>query len=113
MKNGPYSLSTDGSNDTGVEKLNPLTVRIFDVNRRQVTTQLLDMCPTSGRECGTASTIFQKIDSVLTSLSIPWENCVGFGVDNTSVNIGHHHSIKTQVQQRVESCYFMGCPPGS
>ena len=109
MKNGPYSLSVDGSNDTGVEKLNPLTVRIFDVHRRQVTTQLLDMCPTRGRECGTASAIFEKIDCVLTGLNIPWGNCVGFGVDNTSVNIGRHHSIKTQVQQRVESCYFMGC----
>ena len=40
MRNGPYSLCVDGSNDTGVEKLNPLTVRIFDVNRREVTTQL-------------------------------------------------------------------------
>ena len=68
MKNGPYSLSTDGSNDTGVEKLNPLTVRIFDVNRQQVTTQLLDMCPTSGRECGTASAIFHKIDSSFAQL---------------------------------------------
>ena len=65
------------------------------------------MCTTSGRGCGTASAIFQKIDS---NLNIPWENCVGFGVDNTSVNIGRHHSIKTQVQQRLESCYFMGCP---
>ena len=68
------------------------------------------MCTTSGRECGTACAIFQKIDSVLTTLNIPWEMCVGFGVDNTSVNIGRHHSIKTQVQQKVESCYFMGCP---
>lgn len=110
MKNGPYSLSVDGSNDTGVEKLNPLTVRILDVNRRQVVTQLLDMCTTSGRDCGTASAIFQKIDSVLTSMNIPWENYVGFGVDNTSVNIGRHHSIKTHVLQRVKSCYFMGCP---
>ena len=107
IENRPYSLSVDGSNDTGVEKLNPLTVKIFDVNRQQVSTQLLDMCTTSGRGCGTASAIFQKIDS---NLNIPWENCVGFGVDNTSVNIGRHHSIKTQVQQRLESCYFMGCP---
>lgn len=73
------------------------------MNRRQVTTQLLDMC-------ATASAIFQKIDSVLTSLNIALENCVGFGVDNTSVNIGRHDSIKTQVLERVESCYFMGCP---
>jgi len=36
MKGNPFSLLVDGSNDTGVEKLNPLTVKIFDINRRQV-----------------------------------------------------------------------------
>ena len=62
MKASPFSLSVDGLNDTGLEKLNPLTVTIYDVNRQQVSTQLLDMCTTTGRECGTASTIFQNID---------------------------------------------------
>ena len=65
MKGNPFSLLIDGSNDTGLEKLNPLTVKIFDVRKGQVLTQLLDMCTTSGRDCGTAKAIFSKIDSVL------------------------------------------------
>ena len=110
MKIFPFGLLVDGSNDTGVEKLNPLTVRILDINKMQVTTQLLDMCTTSGRHCGTADSIFSKIDSVLTKHDIPWQNCVGFGVDNTSVNVGLRHSIMTHVKQKNTSCYFMGCP---
>lgn len=65
MHINPFSLLVDGSNDTGVEKLNPLTVRIYDNSKRQVTTHLLDMCTTTGRDCGTATAIFTKIDSVL------------------------------------------------
>ena len=42
--------------------MNPLTVRIFDVQRGHVTTQLLDMCLTSGWDGGTAAAIFEKID---------------------------------------------------
>ena len=53
---------------------------------------------------------FCKGDSVLSTLNIPWQHCVGFGVDNASVNIGRHHSIITEVQARNPACYFMGCP---
>ena len=68
------------------------------------------MCTTTGRDCGTATTIFNKIDLVLSTHSIPWSNCVGFGVDNTSVNVGLRHSIMTQVKSKNNECYFMGCP---
>ena len=44
MKEKPFSLLIDGSNDTGIEKLNPLTVRIYDDNQRQVVSMLQDMC---------------------------------------------------------------------
>ena len=106
----PFSLLIDGSNDTGMEKLNPLTVKIFDDQKGQVTTHLLDMCTTTGRDCGTATAIFRKMDEVLCKLQIPWSNCVGFGVDNTSVNMGIHHSIMTHIKQQTDACYFMGCP---
>ena len=43
MKNVPYSLAVDDSSDNGLQKMNPLTVRIFDVKRGRVTTQLLDI----------------------------------------------------------------------
>ena len=71
------------------------------------------MCTTSGRDCGTAETIFNKIDGVLSQLSIPWSLCVGFGVDNTSVNIGLHNSIMTRVKAKNGNVYFMGCPCAS
>ena len=48
--------------------------------------------------------------AVLNQLGIPWSNCVGFGVDNTSVNVGLRHSMMTLVKQENENCYFMGCP---
>ena len=102
MKSGPYSLLVDGSNDIALKKLNPLTVKLYDASCRQVATRLLD--------CGTATTIFNKIDLVLSTHSIPWSNCVGFGVDNTSVNVGLRHSIMTQVKSKNNECYFMGCP---
>ena len=67
------------------------------------------MC-TKGTDSATAAAIFNKIDEVVTSHNIPWGNCVGFGVDNTSVNVGIRNSIYTRVIQKNPACYFMGCP---
>ena len=110
MKSHPFSLAVDRSNDTGVEKLSPLTVRFYDVSWRRVSSHLLDMCTMLGRDCGTLLAIFNKIDSVLVSHGIRWSNWVGFDVDNTSANIGLHNSLMTHVQKKVAACYFMGCP---
>ncbi|XP_034092754.1 uncharacterized protein LOC117560097 [Gymnodraco acuticeps] len=41
MREKPFTLVTDGSNDTGLKKMNPLTVRIFDTNK--VVHRFLDM----------------------------------------------------------------------
>lgn len=87
MHSNPFSLSTDGSNDNSLEKMNPLTVRIFDTQKRIVTSQLLDMCLTSGKDAGKAASIYNKVDEVLGLNNIPWRNCLGFSVDNTSTNL--------------------------
>ena len=63
-----------------------------------------------GPQCGTAESIFSKMDSVLHTNQIPWGNCVGVGVDNTSVNMGKANSIMTRVKQQNPAAYFMGCP---
>ena len=47
MKTGPFSIAIDGSNDSGLEKMNPLAVRFYD-GQSKITTQLLDMCLTTG-----------------------------------------------------------------
>ena len=48
LKKQPFGIAIDGSNDNGVEKMNPLTVRMYD-GQSKITTQLLDMCLTKGR----------------------------------------------------------------
>ena len=110
MQHAPYTLSIDGSNDNALNKMNPLTVRIFDINRGKVDTRFLDMCTTRGVAAATAEAIFGKMNEVLELHNIPWSNCVGVGVDNTSVNIGRHNSIMTRVHQVNPFVYFMGCP---
>ena len=51
----PFSLAVNGSNDEGLEKINPLTVCIFDVNSNRVVTRFFDMCTSSS---ATAEGIF-------------------------------------------------------
>ena len=77
MKEKPYSIAIDGSNDTGLLKMNPLTVCLFTPSG--VSVQLLDMCMTRG---STAADIFAKMDETLQQFGVCWSNCVSAGVDN-------------------------------
>lgn len=106
MKAEPFSLATDGSNDSGLQKMNPLTLHIYDLNRGRVATQLLDMCLTSSF---TVESVYMKICDTLQCFAINWDNCVGFGADNASVNLGQSNFIKTRVLQQDPSIYFVGC----
>ena len=108
MKDRPYSVSIDGSNDTGKEKMNPITVKVFDIDK--VKHKFLDMCTTSGRGAGTAEVIFNKMDTVLQRFCIPWGNCVSLSVDNTSVNLGARNSLCSRIQAVVPHVYVLGCP---
>jgi len=86
--------------------MNSLTVRIFNINRSGVTTQLLDMCLTSS----TAESIYSKVDDTLKQFNIDWKMCTACSVDNTSLNLGRRNSIKTHVLHENPSTYFVGCP---
>ena len=110
MQQTPYSLSVDGSNDTSLEKINPLTVRVYDEKSQKVDTRFLDMCTTSGIDAATAKAIFDKMSGVLSNYKMPWDNCIGLGVDNTSVNTGRHNSVISRVHAINPNVYLMGCP---
>ena len=75
IKKNPFSIAIDGSSDNDIEKMNPLT-----------------MCMSSS---STAEGIFSKIDDAFTTHHISWDNCVGLGVDNTSVNMGLQEFLKS------------------
>ena len=104
MKEHPFALAVDGSNDNGLQKMNPLTVQIFDLQSGLVCTKFLDMCLTSGSAAGTAEKIFEAMENALECRGILWENFIGLSVDNTSVNIGKHNSIKSQLFCGMQVC---------
>ncbi|KAK1898802.1 Methionine-rich protein [Dissostichus eleginoides] len=88
MRTNPFTLITDGSNDTGREKMNPLTVRVYDSYTSKVVHRFLDMCPTSGPSCGTAEVIYQKMDEAL-------QKC---------------HTMEKLILKEHGSIYIHGCP---
>ena len=89
IKAHSFSVSVDGSNNTALEKMNPMAIRIYDVNRGRIVTQFFDMCTSRS---ATAEAIYTVMDSTLSNLleksTNPWAMCTSVGVDNTSVNIG-------------------------
>ena len=43
MKDDVFSLAKDGSNDTSLEKMNPLAVEIYNLNTSRVVTKFIDI----------------------------------------------------------------------
>ena len=107
MRQSLFSLSTDGSNNQNLEKMNPVTVQIYDVNQHKVVAKFLDMCLTKS---STSASIFSSIDLVLSKYEIPWSTCIALWVDNTSVNVGKHKSLIVEVRKWNENVILMGCP---
>lgn len=70
----------------GKDKLNPMTVKIWDTDR--VVHMFLDMRIKTGRGCGTAETILRKIESVMWGCA----TCVAFSVGIASVNMVDRNS---------------------
>ena len=110
VKVQPFSISIDAPNETGLEKMNPMMVRIFDINVGRVVNRFLNMCTTSG---ATAEIIYNAMGTKLSKLlnsDEPWLHCTSVDVDNTSTNIGIRNSLKTRIIARNEAIYFSGCP---
>lgn len=96
MKSNPFSIAVDGSNDTGLSKINPLTVRIFSLEKSKIVTCFLDMCTTTA---STAEALYSVVDGKLVELlgiENPWEYFTSVALDNTSVNIGVNNSLKSR-----------------
>ena len=95
------SLGTDGSNDKGLEKMNPTIIKIFEVKwSKCILTHFFNMCLTSGNECGTVKTLFTAIENKFDDSSLPWSNCVGLSIDSTNTVIGKHNAIASNTLKK-------------
>ncbi|KAJ8048255.1 hypothetical protein HOLleu_00499 [Holothuria leucospilota] len=93
MQNQLYSLMLDASNDTGLQKMFPVTVRIYDINFRRIMTKFLDINLLEGRDASTAETMFASVNNLLDMNDIQWDHCMAIGLDNTKGNVGEHQEF--------------------
>ena len=96
----PFRMVLDVSNDTGLYKMFPITVGIFDVIFGRVMTKFCDISYIKGRNASTAQAFFQIVDYILTKNGVKWNNCTSLGLDNTNANIGDRSSIKTRALEK-------------
>ena len=108
MNSGPYSLGTDGSNDeSGITKLNPVLILLFDDNKGKVSLQLIDM---GACKENTTEALFNNINSILRGNRVDWENCVAIGLNNTAVNVGKKNSIMIRGLAKNKNIFINGFP---
>ena len=105
MKASVFSLSTDGSNNKNLEKMN--LDNIYDVNQHKMVTRFLDMCISKS---STSACIFSSIDLVMSKYQIPWSNCILLVVDNTSISVGKHKSFIVEIITQNDNVILMDCP---
>ena len=71
MKVQPFSIYVNGSNDRELQKMNPVTVQMYDDLKGRIVTQFLDMCLSSS---STAAELYRVIDGTLAQL-LDSDNC--------------------------------------
>ena len=110
MAQSPFSLMVDGSNDAGLEKMFPISIRIFDVNFNRIMTKFFDMNMLEGRAASTAECMFVSINQQLEKNDLSWNIVSAIGVDNTNANIGAQYSIKSRAVEKNPEIVISGCP---
>ena len=110
MQNRPFSICNDGSSDSGIKKINPVCVNIFDAdNSSEVQTKFYNMCVTTEVDCSKSETLFNAITDKFVKDEIPWQNVISVGLDNTSANMGIHNYVKSRILQKNPDRLIVGC----
>ena len=79
----------DVSNDTGLYKMFPIPVRIFNMNFGRVITKFNDTNFMKGWDASTTQALFQSIHDIVAKNGVQWNKCTSSGRDNTNTNIGN------------------------
>ena len=83
LRERPFSLSTDGSNDKGAEQLYPIVLRYHDDSK--------------------------VVTDVLSAPKLRL-SCLSFGADNASVMLGHLNGVAAHITKENPDVMVQGCP---
>ena len=74
----PFTLVTNRSKDTGLPKMNPVTIRSFHMkNSKKVTNNFYDICTTTSEDCCKGMICLMPFIED----SVPWSNAVRLSID--------------------------------
>ena len=102
LKSSPFSIILNGSNDTGIEKIFSVTVRVSDVNFNRVMSKFLDMNIKEGKDVSTAAAIFKSVDNLFAKIDLKWDSVTAIGVDITNSNIRQRNSIASRAKKKIK-----------
>ena len=74
MTQSPFSIMLDGSNNIGLQKMYPVTVRIFDVNFNRIMTKFFDMNLLEWADVSTAASLFDSVNNLFERHNIQWDH---------------------------------------
>ena len=106
LKTQPFTVSTDGSNDVGTNKLFPLVVRTYDSDLT-VRSEVLALPKCDGSATG--KKICQLITTEFEIHNIPPTNCLALGADNAPVMAGSKEGCYGNFLKSQPQAYFSGC----
>ncbi|KAK7504777.1 hypothetical protein BaRGS_00003805 [Batillaria attramentaria] len=107
MKKQPFTISTDGSNDKGGQKLFPLVVRTVDPHTKEVRSDALAVPAIEGSATGV--NIFNLIKREFEVHEIPFRNCLALGCDNANVMVGAEKGVYGCMAKENPNVYLSGC----
>ena len=106
MKSGPFSLATDGSNDSNAKPFS-IVVRTGNPVTLSVVAEVVSLPVLE--DSATGKNIFDLLDSLLRENGISWLNCVSFGCDNAAVMTGVYKGVMSFIHQKNPNCVMSGC----
>ena len=110
VKTQLFSLTNDGTSDTGIKKVNATCALIFDVRTsKEVQMKFYNMCPTTSENTSTAKSLFQSVDGAMKKDKLNSSKCVSFGADNCNTNMRCNNSMQTRILNENKSCFIAGC----
>ena len=110
MQNRPFSICNDSSSDSGIKKMNPVCVNIFDANNSlEVQTKFYDMCiVNTGVECSKSETLFNAVNDKFVKDDIHWQNFISVGLNKYKCLLGIRNSVKSRILQKNPDCLIVG-----